>query len=355
MRVLFLIHRPQARGQEIFACQLGQELIKRGIEVKLLALFSGKFQLPFFAQVSSLELKSSLHLWNPKSWKAFSRVVADFQPDLIQANGGDTLKFLALSSFLLPAHIKKVFNNGGVMSFYLKSSLQHGLNSFFLQKMDALISVSEYSKSDLESTFQPRLPHQVIPIAVQIPNLQIQASQELTWIHIGGFTQEKNHTGLLEIFQQFISEKRGSKLHLIGDGKLRKELERQVELRKIRSNVFFRGSMKNPWNQVPFPYVVLLPSLIEGMPGVIAEALCLGVPVIAYRVGGIAELERKFSSLIAIPPDNQDLFLQAMKEVQNNFDHFLDLAESEKEKARLFFGIERAALDFLDFYSELCG
>jgi glycosyltransferase involved in cell wall biosynthesis len=99
--------------------------------------------------------------------------------------------------------------------------------------------------------------------------------------------------------------------------------------------------------------VLLLPSRIEGMPGVLAEALCLGVPAIAYRVGGVSELENRFSSLICIPSEDSKGLIRAMVEVQDNWEAQLDRSNLDQEKAKQFFSLSRVAKEFLDFYQKL--
>lgn len=353
MKLIYLIHKNQARGQEIFAAQLGDELLRNGIEVKLLSIYEGSFGLPFSGEIESLGLRSSYGVWNPRNWHRFSNLVQQFNPDIIQANGGDTLKFLALTAWFFSLKSKLIFNNGGVMGYYLKSDFQKRLNVFFLRQMDALVSVSKFSQADLNQFSDPNLPHPVIPIAVKIPEVNYSFEEELTWVHIGGFTPEKNHQGLIQLVEE------GNKLGLhgnfllIGDGPLKGKIIEEVESKDLGERINFLGSLNHPWENLPRKSVLILPSLIEGMPGVIAEALCLGIPVIAFRVGGIAELEQEFPYIIGIPPNHSQGFIQAMLNVQGNYESYFQQAQQMKEKAKAFFSISRAAQDFLNLYRSL--
>jgi L-malate glycosyltransferase len=353
MRILFLIHRPQARGQEIFASQLAQVLSDRGNEVFLMSLYTGDFALPFSGKPIDLGLKSGKQVWNPLQWKHFHRIASEFNPDVIQANGGDTLKFLAVVSFFNRLPGKLIFNNGGVMGHYLRNALQKSLNRFFLGQMSGLISVSEYSKSDVESLFSLNLPHQVIRIGVKFPERILKLEPEITWVHIGGFSPEKNHIGLLELFSKALNLGIQGKLLLIGDGPLKSETEYLASEFGLSDRVRFLGNHPNPWSEVPSPAILLLPSKVEGMPAVIGEALGLGVPVIAYRVGGIGELESEFSSLHCISPEDQSEFIWVMLDMQNNLNQSLRKASQESEKAQMYFDLDGAVDHFLTFYKSL--
>lgn len=353
MKILFLIHKKQARGQEVFAAQLAQEFVQQGLEINLVSLYPGSFALPFEGNIQCLGLNSSKAIWNPRNWKEFADLVADFQPQIIQANGGDTLKFLALASLFISKKAKLIFNNGGVMSHYLRNGIQRRANAFFLRRMNGLVSVSEFSKADLDRTFHPRLSHQVIPISIRVPENHAQEQEDLTWLHIGGFTAEKNHQGLIELFQQCIEKGIRGNLRLIGEGPLKREIENWVQDQNIESRIWFQGALEKPWFDAPRPSVLLLPSKIEGMPAVIAEALCLGIPIIANAVGGIAELKAEFPSLVLVPAQNQRTFIQAMVSVQESYEDYLTKSEEDIEKAKSFFSLKRASSDFLNFYSQV--
>lgn len=353
MKVLLIIHRHQARGQELVASQLGEEFLSRGMEVRVVSLYPGDFSLPFFGTISCLNLHSSISVWNLQKWFEFSRWVADFDPDIIQANGGDTLKFLALTSFLLPKKAKRIFNNGGVMGYYLKSTFQKRLNAFFLSRMNGLVSVSDYSRSDLDKLFNPTAPHQVIPVSVIPPDQQETDNVEFTWIHIGGFTPEKNHKGLIAIFSEAVKQGIEGNLILVGKGPLKPEIERQVDRLNLEKRVRFAGALIDPWSMISNRSVLLLPSVIEGMPAVLGEALCLGVPSICYTVGGVEQLLKEFPSLIGIAPGQSRSFVTTMLHLQKNWDFHLGKSMQDKKRAQQFFSISRAADDFLNFYKKL--
>ncbi len=82
------------------------------------------------------------------------------------------------------------------------------------------------------------------------------------------------------------------RLVLIGGGALRGELESRVASLGLQGKVHFAGSMRqgevSRW--LGAANVLCLPSLNEGMPNVVVEALASGVPVVATRVGGVPEL-----------------------------------------------------------------
>ena len=95
--------------------------------------------------------------------------------------------------------------------------------------------------------------------------------------HIGRFNQQKNHSFLIDIFEEIKKEYPNSTLLLVGEGRLKKVIEQKVELKGLSSDVFFLG----PRNDVPdilqLSDVLLFPSIYEGLSVVLVEAQTSGI------------------------------------------------------------------------------
>lgn len=93
--------------------------------------------------------------------------------------------------------------------------------------------------------------------------------------------------------------------HLVGCGPLEAELRARTEALCLQDAVRFHG--RRPHSEVPVwmaaADVFCLPSIREGCPNVILEALASGRPVVSTRVGGIPELTRPENSLLVPPAD----------------------------------------------------
>src|SRR5207248_616882 len=95
------------------------------------------------------------------------------------------------------------------------------------------------------------------------------------------------------------------RLSLVGDGPLRSRLEAERAARGLAETVSFAGAVAHdrlqPWYRAADRFV--LPSLSEGVPNVLREALACGTPFVASRVGGIPELAADGASLLVPPGD----------------------------------------------------
>lgn len=95
--------------------------------------------------------------------------------------------------------------------------------------------------------------------------------------HIGRFVAQKNHTFLIDIFNQFHKKEKNSILLLAGQGPLQEEIKNKVRELGLNDSVRFLGQ-RNDANELYQVFdVFLLPSLYEGLPVVGVEAQASGL------------------------------------------------------------------------------
>ncbi len=324
MKILQIIQRSQLRGAELFACQLSEELQKQGHQVDVLVLFGKrtdifKFELPFYY----LEANEKKRWWDFKTYKKLSLFIKNGEYDIVQANAGDTLKYASLSKKLYRWKAKLVFRNANKISGFLTNRFKKNLNTWLMQEVDCVASVSEECTSDFKKMF-PFINNRIecLPIGVDLSSPksynslnEIGISGDGPFIlHVGGFMPEKNHRGLIRIFSKLIQEIPNAKLLLIGEGKLKIATEELVSQKRLSQHVIFLGRRNDVQQIMSCCQVLVLPSLIEGLPGVILESFVNKLPVVAYDVGGIKEIviNKKTGWLV---DENKELeFLEAIKE-----------------------------------------
>jgi glycosyltransferase involved in cell wall biosynthesis len=91
-------------------------------------------------------------------------------------------------------------------------------------------------------------------------------------------------------------------LQLIGDGKLMGEIKEEVDVLGIKNRVEFLGLQANVFNFLHGADIFILPSVYEGMPMTLIEAMGSGLPIIASNVGGIPDmLTDSYSGLLIDP------------------------------------------------------
>ncbi len=99
--------------------------------------------------------------------------------------------------------------------------------------------------------------------------------------HVGRFASQKNHAFLLKIFSAVLNEKPDCDLVMIGDGPLRKVIEKEVENLGIQNNVHFLGVRADVPELFQMFDVFVFPSFYEGLPVTLIEAQAAGIKVFA--------------------------------------------------------------------------
>lgn len=100
---------------------------------------------------------------------------------------------------------------------------------------------------------------------------------------VGRIDQHKGHRDLLEAIRSLVRDRGHTQLvwQILGDGPERPALLEEVQRLKLTEHVDWRGIVPNPYPYYRAADVFCLPSLTEGSPNVLLEALALGTPVIS--------------------------------------------------------------------------
>jgi glycosyltransferase involved in cell wall biosynthesis len=318
MRILQLIQKKQLRGAETFASLLSNHLIASGHKVKVVALLDGDGILPLNGTIHVLNAQLKKRFWDLAAWKKLAKVIQEFQPDVIQANAGDTLLYASMSKRLYGWKAPIVFRNASITALYLQGFVNIWLYRFLFTQVKAIASVSNASLQSFLQYF-PQFAHHihVLPVGVE---LQIAAPKQLpqhfTVVHVGGFTYEKNHEGVIRIFEQLLVQIPNARLIMVGAGKLWSTIHDKVKQQNYHSQIQMVGHQQDALAFMNQAHVLILPSIIEGLPGVILEAMYCKTPVIAYDVGGISEVVNETTGYL-IPKNDEAAFVDALVAVAN--------------------------------------
>lgn len=356
MKILILIQKPQARGAELFACHLGEALIRRKHEVSLITLFEGDFDLPFSGKTFHLKKNPAIRFFDFMSWKSINNIVKDFKPDVIQAMGSDTLKFMVFSKLIFRWESKTIFFNGSIISGYIRSNSVRRFNQLLYKRIDGIVAVSKASKLDFKNLFTFRFPHEVIPVGILIPEKfsKKEPFPDPVLVHVGGFTFEKNHPELFRVFASVLEKKPNSKLLMIGEGPLRSQIAELAEQKGLSHVVSFLGAHPDPFSHVPENAILVLPSKIEGMPAVIGEAFLRRIPVVASDVGAVSELVKSKQTGWLVPAESTDLMVESILEALEIKANYLSgILNAAEHYAKENLDLNKVVIQYEEFYSKL--
>ncbi|TDQ09934.1 glycosyltransferase family 4 protein [Pedobacter metabolipauper] len=323
MKIFQLIQKPQLRGAEMFASQLSANLELTGDEVCLISLFPGMAKLPFEGEKIELNRPIGKRFFDLKGWKQLAALIKEKQPQVIQANAADTLKFAVFSKLIFGWNTPIIYRNANKMGDFIKSKFQMFLNRFLVSQTAFVISVSHECEIDFINTFQfPVQKIATVQVGVE-PQKPGSIPDDLTGIrshypilvNVAGFVPEKNHAGLVRIFSNLIKKFPDAQLILIGEGRLEAEIKSIIEKEGFKDHVKFLGRRTDVLEIIKLADVFVLPSLIEGLPAVLLESMYHKTPVVAYHVGGIAEIVKAGKTGWLIEKNDEKNFVAAVNEV----------------------------------------
>jgi glycosyltransferase involved in cell wall biosynthesis len=128
-------------------------------------------------------------------------------------------------------------------------------------------------------------------------------------LYVGRLSEEKGLATLLEAVARLRGKRDGFLLYLVGEGPQLGELRERALSLGLEQTVRFAGPQDHAavakW--LAACDVLCLPSLREGCPNVVLEALSSGRPVVASRVGGVPEFVREGNGLLVRPQDPEAL------------------------------------------------
>jgi glycosyltransferase involved in cell wall biosynthesis len=160
-------------------------------------------------------------------------------------------------------------------------------------------------------------------------------------LFVGRLLDLKGVTYLIEAARQLAEKQQEFTLYMVGEGEQRQRYEEAVAEHHLSDHVRFVGSKGH--HEIALWMgacdVFCLPSLREGCPNVVLEALSCGRPVVASRVGGIPDVVCEQSGVLVEPADSQALcealYLALRREwepseIQHSVAHFSWKAAAEK-------------------------
>ena len=154
------------------------------------------------------------------------------------------------------------------------------------------------------------------------------------------FTWEKGIDLLLLAASQAVQAEPSLRFIIIGDGPLAGELKESAKTLGLDDYLHFLGFCDNARNLFPALDAFVLSSRTEGWPLSIMEAMLLGLPVIAPKVGGVPQMIRPGKTGILIEPEDVNGLTEALVYWARNRHRASQLGEAARVYARENFDAE---------------
>jgi len=328
LRILHAIDSAGIYGAETVLLTLAAEQHRRGQEPMLLSIGNpGSAEKPLEAEarrrglaVMPFRMRDGLNLRGAREIVALA---AEQRIDLIHSHGYKSNILLGLLSPVARGRpVIATLHGWTAKSPWSRLGLYRFLDQQLLRRLNSVVLVSERLKSARAVRALDPEKLTVIPNGIELdatPGMGGTSSDELARRIIefgqrvgtvvgavGRLSAEKNFSALIEAADLALSRGARFGVVLLGNGPEFDSLQENVKDRGLADRVMMAGFVAEARRYIPLFQVLAMPSLTEGLPITLLEALSENLPVIATRVGDIPAVLRDLGVLVT-PGDAEAL------------------------------------------------
>lgn len=303
-KILCVLPQVTGGGAERFLINFLQQIDRSQYKLELALVRKGggfDCEVPDDVQVHVLtERDTSTKLLAPfgpvRYVLALVKLIAETKPDAILSFGSLLNGAVALAArrfkFLNPVVLIEAIHESSEISRHY--ALERWTRNLFLRLTyplaSEIVAVSEDVECDLRDNFGIIKGVQVIHYGIDLENIRTLAKKPVshTWlcssrkhktiVSCGRLVSQKGFNILIDAISELPDD---IKLILVGDGKDKVKLARQVQQLKLQERVELVGYDRNPYRYIAKADLFIMPSLWEGFGIVLIEAMALGIPTIA--------------------------------------------------------------------------
>lgn len=242
----------------------------------------------------------------------------------------------------------------------LKIRLFHVLDKIIVRFADHIVAVSHSQKEKLKRLFIADKNISVVHNSVQpsafdqIKRVDLRhrfklPPDSIVGISGGRFSLEKGQRFLVDAVAIALRDNTRLRFIMFGDGPDYEAIQAQIETLDLRDCVICPGFEKNLIGCLKGADLLVNPSLSEGLPNIVLEAMAVRIPCIATAVGGVGEIIEHNSNGLLTPSKSSEKLAEAILKIAGDGNLSSKLADNAYETIldRFSFDSQFTALSLL--------
>lgn len=278
------------------------------------------------------------------------RVIRAEKPDVVHTHL-NVLKYAGLAAKL--AGVKKCVHTLHNVAQKEASGLARKINAFYYRRgwVTPVALSPEVAKTVLEVYgLETDWVFNGVDLSRCLSKEDYTPSRPFSILHIGRFSDQKNHPGLLRAFRLVHEKYPDTVLRLMGDGPCLEETKNLIRELDLEDAVEFLGLQSNVYPFLRDADMFLLPSKYEGVPMTVIEAMGTGLPIVATAVGGVPDMLRDGESGL-LPPVEENAVAEAVEKLIASQSLREKLGAAAKEDSKRF-GADYMARRYFEIYQK---
>jgi len=179
------------------------------------------------------------------------------------------------------------------------------------------------------------------------------SSLQPTAIAVGRLSPEKDFGTLLRAAWIVIKDQPTFRLRIVGDGPERPALEALARELGLGNHVEFLGERSDVPALLRESGFFVTSSRTEGIPLTLLEAMAVGLPIVATRVGGNPEIVVDGGNGRLVPSGSPERLALAMRELLNDVDTWPAMGQLGRQLVDQHFNVRNVTKQYEDLYREL--
>ena len=313
---------PSDGGVENVIARLTEGLVKDDIDVHVFSLIASDHPLVNLPEevtvhsANAFDFRRYLGVQSKVSLSAIPklyRLIRSLHPDIIHLHNRffytTPLGYLLArvtrfdGTVITTTHLGEITGIAGIAGTVARVYEQTVGRAVF-NRSDYVIAVSEASARHAESLGANESTTHVVPNGVdtEVFHPPEQTVEDPRIIFVGRLVENKGPQDLIAALPNVIEEHPDLAVHIVGSGPLEEKLRRQVKRLRIDDQVCFAGRVESVSEEMRKARVFCRPSLTEGLPLTLLEAMATGIPPVVTPVAGVPEVVTDGETGILVPP-----------------------------------------------------
>jgi len=304
-----------------------------------------------------------VHCKGRADWRAVRQIeeyIQEDEVDLVHTHGYKADLYGYLAAWRCHKAVVATCHNwvGGTAAL----GIYNQLDRMVLKKFNALAAVSDTVAQRLRAfgvsaekikTIANGIDVKVFERAEPQPLLRAEGSTVVGVV--ARLDLQKGFEYLLRATRELCQMFPGLKMVIVGEGPDRDAIEEMIEQYGLRSNVILAGQQSNMPGVYAAMDIFVLPSLNEGLPMTILEAMAASKPVIATRVGAIPSVIKDGENGLLVAPKDSEGLRNAIASLLSDPERRRRLGDQAHTWVSQNYTSEAMALKYRDMYEEVLG